>query len=836
MNKKLLLLLAGLILGSFAEAQLWRTELAKHQGKPVMEIISQMETFYDEIGPTRENKYHKWARWRVHAINHQNEEGYLYNYAKRNSELLRKMESREAELSGNGGRHFHGSWESINVETVTVPAPGVLTPQMGRINCIAKPPSNPNIIYAGAATGGVWKTTNHGGSWTPLWDGMSQMGVADIVIDSQNENHILALSGDADMSTIPSSGVFESYDGGETWRNISEIPIENLSFGYSMIQDKEDPNRFYVGFSNGLFRINVSTYPATVTTVYSGGIFFDLEYDNAPSPTLYVATNFGIYKKPENLPFSKIDNTQAGLPTWNTSRSNVAVSQTNELVIYYLSADGGSADYGLYKSVDGGQSFDLMVDQDNADNLKLVEQETYDMTISIHPNDDNKVYIGTVGHYKTEDVESGNWQQDYENIDLHSDHHNQYFIDGNYYICTDGGLSYRPIGGTTFLSLANGLNALQFYKMDVSGTKLVGGTQDNGTIFWNEGDPIGIRKISSDGFDCLYHPVNDNIIFTSTQEDTYRSIDNGDNNTIVLPNRWAAPIQFWPGIPSIVISFDNKNLRVSFDNGLTWPVNRDIFTDNTQLISGFSQCENSTNVAYACNIEQVLKTETFIDPATSVWSDLTDSLYAAGLKTTDIVRNLLVHPDSSDVIFVTIAGYNTTQIYKSVDGGLNWFPYNQGLEDIPIYCIYYDQVNENGYYIGTELGVYYRKTTMDSWIPFSTYLPRVQVMDLNITNTHVYAATHGRGIWKSERYKACETNLFLTQANDPTNGGPSGQQTHKASNIITSDRIIRGRSGSKVVYQAGNYVDLNPGFHARNYNKFIARAAGCLEYPEGFGN
>ena len=115
---------------------------------------------------------------------------------------------------------------------------------------------------------------------------------------------------------------------------------------------------------------------------------------------------------------------------------------------------------------------------------------------------------------------------------------------------------------------------------------------------------------------------------------------------------------------------------------------------------------------------------------------------------------------------------------------------------------------------------------MDS---FLNLLPRVPVYDLKITDTHVYAGTYGRGVWKSTPYKTCVTNLTLTAGNDPTNGLPSGQQIHKASNTISSNRIIQGGVGSDVLYQAGNYLDLTAGFHAKLNNEFIAKNAGCLE-------
>lgn len=101
--------------------------------------------------------------------------------------------------------------------------------------------------------------------------------------------------------------------------------------------------------------------------------------------------------------------------------------------------------------------------------------------------------------------------------------------------------------------------------------------------------------------------------------------------------------------------------------------------------------------------------------------------------------------------------------------------------------------------------------------------------DIEVTDTHVYAGTFGRGVWKSPAYSACPVNLSLTQANDPTHGDPSGFQLHKATHTVSSSRIIQGGAGTDVLCQAGNYADLKAGFHARNFNVFTARVGGCLD-------
>ena len=798
-----------------AWGQQWRTELEKHEDLPVKVIIDHMEDYYEAVGKTRENKYHHWLRWMDFALSHQDENGYLFNHARKNRELVRKMD-RQAQQVSSAQRHFQGHWEDVTPDNVTVPSGP--TPHMGRINCIAKPPSNSNIIYAGAATGGLWKTYNHGASWIPLWDGMVQMGVSDVVIDIANENHILVLTGDADGFNIPSAGVVESYDAGSTWRVLYEIPMENTEYGYSMVQDREDLDRYYIGFRDGNLRsISTATFPATPTYHSIFAKWFDLEYTNTATPTLFAATSAGIVKKEWGQPFTLISNTGANLPTWPTSRSNIAVAESNPNVIYYLSADANSDNYGLFRSLNGGSSFSLRVDSNST--LPLVQQETYDMSLIVDPSNSNVVYIGTVEHYRST---NGGLSWTVDDIDLHADIHNHYFLDGRFYLCTDGGLSYRNIGSTTFINLSTGLNALQFYDLDVSGTRIVGGTQDNGTIFWNEGDLTGERKNCCDGFDCVYDPDNWNIVYTSTQFAKYRSTNNGNTNTPLFASEWQDPIVFDVSNSNRVIMHVDTVLAISNNDGVSWSLTDPIFSDENWVHS-ITQCQADPSVVYLAKQDSFAKSTNFNSATSSINFTKSDFGFS------NMVRSLLVHPNNSNLLFAVLWGYHNTQIYASNNGGTTWTPYSQGIEQLPVYCIVYDHVNTEAFYIGTELGVYYRSLYMDEWIPYSTYLPKVPVHDIKVTNSHVYAGTFGRGIWKSPGYTTCASNLTLTQANDPTSGGPSGFQVHKASNTISASRIIQGGAGSDVLYQAGNYVDLTDGFLAKQFNVFTAKAAGCLD-------
>ena len=145
---------------------------------------------------------------------------------------------------------------------------------------------------------------------------------------------------------------------------------------------------------------------------------------------------------------------------------------------------------------------------------------------------------------------------------------------------------------------------------------------------------------------------------------------------------------------------------------------------------------------------------------------------------------------------------------------------------MPIRCIGYQPGSNDGIYIGTEIGVYYTNAAIPDWIYFSNHFPNVVVRDIEISSTHVFAGTWGRGIWRSELYSSCQTDLVLTPANDPSNPLSIGEQHYSASHSITSTREVTG-GFADITYSAGNFIDLKPGFLAEKNNFIIAKPDGC---------
>jgi hypothetical protein len=158
-------------------------------------------------------------------------------------------------------------------------------------------------------------------------------------------------------------------------------------------------------------------------------------------------------------------------------------------------------------------------------------------------------------------------------------------------------------------------------------------------------------------------------------------------------------------------------------------------------------------------------------------------------------------------------------VLYSGNGGTTWTDYTTGLPDFPANTIVYEKATNDGMYVGTDVGVFYRNATMSQWECFSHLLPVCQVADLEInygTNT-VRAATHGRGIWES--HLACPPNYDLTLS-----GTTSANAFREAQNKIFSTQNI---TGGIIIYRGGASVELNPGFTCSTSGYFKAYIHPC---------
>ncbi|MFT7589780.1 MAG: hypothetical protein ACI959_002000 [Limisphaerales bacterium] len=163
-----------------------------------------------------------------------------------------------------------------------------------------------------------------------------------------------------------------------------------------------------------------------------------------------------------------------------------------------------------------------------------------------------------------------------------------------------------------------------------------------------------------------------------------------------------------------------------------------------------------------------------------------------------------------EVLFDLIKSMSIAEkkVYKSTDSGTSWTNISENLPNVPVNCIAYEPGSNDGIYVGTDIGVFYRNNDIGTWIPYRNGMPAVQVNELEINpgNNKIYAATFGRGLWSSSLYAPCPPLFALTDGNDPLPAG--GFKFYEAAVSLESSRTLTEGVGLNITYQAGDMVTL----------------------------
>jgi hypothetical protein len=230
---------------------------------------------------------------------------------------------------------------------------------------------------------------------------------------------------------------------------------------------------------------------------------------------------------------------------------------------------------------------------------------------------------------------------------------------------------------------------------------------------------------------------------------------------------------------------------------------------------------------YAAGIGTTLRKSDNINDASPDWTVISGNLNwpTSGNLSGSTITGLAVNPDNSSDVWVVFSGYNaTTKVYRSINAGNTWQNLTGSLPNVPVHTIaFQDQGTSNGnyeVYVGTDIGVFYRSNSSANWGYFSNGLPRVMVTDLEITNNYLYAGTYGRGIWRSLLYDNCPINSTYSATYN-------SERIFQASGTINTTITVTGTLGANVWMQAGDYVQLNPGFEAKAGGIYTAKAAPC---------
>jgi hypothetical protein len=438
----------------------------------------------------------------------------------------------------------------------------------GRNRSIAINPSNPNIMYAGGVTGGLYKSVDAGVGWTrvPLLD---ENCVDEEVVTIGSIG--IAPNGDVYVGTgefsggggidYPGNGIYKSTDGGATFCQVSSTkvagqPNPNAAWGYvnKIAVDPTNADRVYAANGNGL---QVSSdgggsWSRANNTLPSQA--YDIEISN-DGQTIHAIIGLQYWRSTDGGATFSNNTGNAGFPTVSGgfSRFVIAINQVDNNKIYCIANTGstGSVFKGVYRSVDAGDTWTEIGPGGSTSFDPAGEQGYYDLAIGAMPSaTTEKIFVGgqlQVWSWSPTD----NWRQVnfFGQRYIHPDHHVITFNPNNpnvLYMGTDGGIYRTTAAGSqypTWQVLNKGFNTTQFYRIAVSEAtgKPMGGTQDNGNPYIDfEGNSVqsALSLRGGDGMQCAISRFNPEVFFTTVIfADLERSLNQGEGFSTIFNNK-----------------------------------------------------------------------------------------------------------------------------------------------------------------------------------------------------------------------------------------------------------------------------------------------------------
>ncbi|HUM48073.1 MAG TPA: T9SS type A sorting domain-containing protein, partial [Chitinophagales bacterium] len=665
-------------------------------------------------------------------------------------------------------------------ESWTIEGPGNIG---GRINCTAIEPGNPNVMYVGNASGGVFKTTDGGSSWFPVFDAQPYLAIGAITIDPSNHQTVWVGTGDLNISGYPfiGDGIYKSTDGGSNWIHMG---LEAQSIVSKIIIDPANSNiiyaatmgiPFFESADRGLYKsTDGGANWSQVLFVDEDAGIIDLVMNPDNAQVLYAASwnrirnnQVSFVHGPDAHIYKSIDGGSNwtiltnGLPAFNTSRIGLAISLQNPDKLYAMVVDTTYTLQGIYKTTNAGSSWSNATG--NFDNDLFGAQGWYFGKIFVNPLNDNEIYVPGVDLQRSTNGGT-NWSSatpPWWTYEVHADGHYIDFVNGStLYYSTDGGM-YKTTDNCISWSDAENIPNTQFYRVTYNPhqpDKAYGGAQDNGTTGGNATLLNSWPRIyGGDGFKIIFDPGNSDVFYVETQNGglsytnsgglSYNDFTSGINDDD--RRSWDMPYMISPLNPSTFFTGTYRMYKRTGAPGGSWnPVSSDltdgvIYGDRFHVITTISQSRFNENYLYAGTSDG------------NVWSTVNGSTWNNVTSTLPDRYVTAVHasPNQLNTVYVTHSGYKYNDfiphIHKSLNNGETWIDISGDLPQWAVNDVLVVPGNDEKIFVATDGGVYYTENSGSNWNRLGNNMPMIAVYDieLNPVAGKLIAGTFARSIW-----------------------------------------------------------------------------------------
>jgi photosystem II stability/assembly factor-like uncharacterized protein len=656
-----------------------------------------------------------------------------------------------------------GDWKELG--PVQMP---VMDFGLGRINCVAFHPTDPNILWVGAPSGGLWKTMDGGSTWMPLTDHLVTLGVSALLVDPLNPSNMYMGTGDRDGGDAYGVGVMKSTDGGVNW-TLSNTGMGSVTTGM-MVMNPSDKKIIHAATSGGIFK-SVDAGNNWALTSSNTNHYKDIRYNPADTNILY-ATEGGNFYRSADAGNSWVKDTTNFLIG---RRMVIGVSPHDPSKVYVVLGKNSGL-VGVYLSSDSGQTF---VQKCTSPNILTYDQlgqgtnsqTSYDLCISVNPSNSDQILVGGINTWRSNDGGStwspvSDWtgqQKPRVHADVHSLDYNP--LDQRVYSGNDGGVYYSSNNGTSWVDISSGLGIAQVYKLGQSATQkdlVINGYQDNGSAFFNGNQWETV--MGGDGMECLIDYTDAAVMYGSYYYgEIERSMNGATSFSLIAKNgvnglteagAWVTPYALDYFNPNTMYLgykdlWRSDNVKTANTGNVLWSKTS---TGSTKKLKVVEQSMANADLMYVSNSKKLYRTEN-LSASTPSWQELSPQMS---------ITDMVAHHINDSIVYCT----GNNNVYKSNDRGLTWIDISGSLPDVPIYCIVLDTTKSESLYLGNMFGVYHKNDTLNDWVHFDKNLPNVAVRELEIyydKANHDYsmirAATYGRGLWESDLFNHTGLNI-----------------------------------------------------------------------------
>jgi photosystem II stability/assembly factor-like uncharacterized protein len=674
----------------------------------------------------------------------------------------------------------------------------------GRVLAVTGVPGEPGLFYFGAASGGIWKTTDAGSTWTPIFDHEPIASIGALAVAPSDHNIIYAGSGEACIRGNISygNGVYKTMDGGRTWRNMGLGDTRHIG---AVIIDPKNPNIVFVAAlghaygpnaERGLFRTTDggNTWQKVLFKDNKTGAI-EVVFDPANSSTLFAAL-WEVYRTPWSLSsggpgsglYKSIDGGTTwkrleghGLPAGIMGRVGVSVSGADSSRVYALIE---SKEGGLYRSEDGGETW-AKINEDG----RLRQRAWYFTHVFADPKSADTVYVLNTGLLR-----SGDGGRTFSLLSApHGDHHGLW-IDPDHperiINSNDGGATISLDAGKTWSTQYNQPTA-QFYHVITDNRwpyYIYGAQQDNSSVAIKSYDDEGVIGRQDwyqvGGGECGYiapYPPDPNIVYAGSEYQTTRfdkrteqaadisvfPLDPSGRGAGELEHRfqWTSPLFISPHNPDTIYTAGEMVFK-STSAGQGWQSISPDLTRNDkskQHPSGGPITLDITSVEYYDTVFALAESPVKKD---MLWAGTDDGLVHVTLNGGQNWQNVtprdlpewsmisIIEPSHFDAATAYIAVDRHKlddfhpMIYRTADSGKSWTAIMHGIpEGSYVRAVREDPNRKALLFAGTETGVYFSIDDGANWQTLKLNLPTVPIHDLAIHDNDLIVATHGRSFW-----------------------------------------------------------------------------------------